>query len=348
MQSDRPIFIVGCPRSGTTMLQLMTHAHPRIAIPPETRFMMAAYQRRLRFGDLADPICRRELAEWVVGRRQHRFHDLGLDAAEVAREIATGPPTLGSALGAVLRAYAARFGKPRWGDKRPGYFQSVDALLRLFPDAQFVHLIRDGRDCVASLKEMPWHRGGIHSAVSVWAEAIDFARYGAPRLPEGSYHQLRYEDLTRDPEAELRGLCAFLGEEYDPAMSEPDRMARIAVPARKTWHERTHGKVTTARSGSWKERLTPQEVSLCETVLADRLEECGYELSGAPKAERSHVLAYEHTAAKRRLARAKRIAFDRLVRLREPNPLAARLTTEERRLAGIPVPRREPWVPVSG
>ncbi|WP_449066856.1 sulfotransferase, partial [Planomonospora algeriensis] len=73
----------------------------------------------------------------------------GLDAAEVTREIVDGPGTLGSALGIVLRAYAARFGKPRWGDKRPSYFKSVDVLLRLFPDAQFVHLIRDGRDCVA-------------------------------------------------------------------------------------------------------------------------------------------------------------------------------------------------------
>ncbi|MBG0827873.1 sulfotransferase [Planomonospora sp. ID67723] len=348
MQSDRPIFIVGCPRSGTTLLQLMTHAHPRIAIPPETRFMVAAYQRRLRFGDLADPICRRELAEWVVGRRQHRFQDLGLDAAEVAREIATGPPTLGSALGIVLRAYAARFGKPRWGDKRPGYFQSADVLLRLFPDAQFVHLIRDGRDCVASLKEMPWHTGNVYSAISVWAEAIDFARYGAPRLPEDSYHELRYEDLTRDPETSLRGLCDFLGEEYDPAMCEPDRVAGVAVPARKTWHKRTHDKVTTTRSGSWKSRLSPQEISLCETVLAERLESFGYELSGAPKAERSQIIAYEHTAAKRKLARAKRVAFDRLVRLREPNPLAARLTSGELELAGIPVPRREQPVPVSG
>ncbi|WP_344867088.1 sulfotransferase, partial [Planomonospora alba] len=121
MESDRPVFVIGCPRSGTTMLQLMLHAHPRMAIPPETRFMIAAYQRRLRFGDLADPVCRRELAEWLVNRRQSRFHLLGLDAAETVERIVAGPPTLGSALGTVLRAYAARFGKPRWGDKRPSY-----------------------------------------------------------------------------------------------------------------------------------------------------------------------------------------------------------------------------------
>ncbi|WP_449066818.1 sulfotransferase family protein, partial [Planomonospora algeriensis] len=126
------------------------------------------------------------------------------------------------------------------------------------------HLIRDGRDCVASLKEMPWHTGTVHSSVSVWAEAIDFARNRAPKLPAGSYHELRYEDLTRDPEAQLRGLCAFLGEDFDPVMCEPKRVAGIAVPGHKTWHARTHGEVTTVRSGSWRDRLKPWEVSLCE------------------------------------------------------------------------------------
>ncbi|GII03265.1 sulfotransferase family protein [Planobispora takensis] len=347
MASDRPIFILGCPRSGTTLLQLMTHSHPRMAIPPETRFMVAAYQRRLQFGDLDDQAHRRELAEWIVGRRQSRFYELRLDAAKVTEEIVEGPPTLGSALGIVLRAYAARFRKERWGDKRPSYFQNVDVLLRLFPDAQFVHLIRDGRDCVASLKEMPWYDGSVHSAVSVWAEAIDFARNGAAKLPAGSYHELRYEDLTADPETSLRGLCDFLDEDFDPAMCEPGKVARLAVPARKTWHDRTRGEITTSRAGSWRDRLTRREVSLCETVLGERLQAYGYELSDAPKAETSQVLAYEHTAARRKLARVKRVTLDRLVRLREPNPLAARLTDGQIVLAGVPRPRHEPPVPVA-
>ncbi|WP_326635698.1 sulfotransferase [Streptosporangium sp. NBC_01755] len=347
MKPDRPIFVLGCPRSGTTMLQLMLHAHPRVAIPPETRFMVSTYQRRLQFGDLNDAEHRRELAEWVVDRRQTRFHELNLDRDEVLGQIVDGPPTLGSALGIVLRAYAARHGKPRWGDKRPSYFQYTDVLLRLFPDAQFVHLVRDGRDCVASLKEMPWYNGSVYSAVSAWAEAIDFARHGAPRLPEGSYHELRYEDLTAEPEAHLRRLCEFLGEDFHPAMCDPAAVAGIAVPARKTWHVRTHGEVTTARTGSWRERLDPGEISLCESVLGDRLETYGYELSGAPRIETSRLVSYERTAAKRKLARVKRVTFDRLMRLREPNPLGARLTSAQIVLAGVPMPRNEP-VAVSG
>ncbi|WP_344863233.1 sulfotransferase, partial [Planomonospora alba] len=121
MQSERPIFVIGCPRSGMTMLRFMLRAHSRIAVPPETQFMIAAYQRRHRFGDLADPARRRELAEWLMSRRRNRFEELGLDAAETVERVVAAPPTLGSALGSVMCAYAARFGKPRWGDKRPSY-----------------------------------------------------------------------------------------------------------------------------------------------------------------------------------------------------------------------------------
>src|SRR5215475_1669200 len=156
MGADRPIFVLGCPRSGTTMVQLMLHAHPRIAIPPETRFLLTAYRRRHEYGDLTIAENREKLANFVTGKGTS-FGDLGLDRAATVAEIVAGPPTLGSAMGIVFRAYARRFDKPRWGDKRPAYLLNLDVLLRMFPDAQVIHIIRDGRDCVASMREAPWH-----------------------------------------------------------------------------------------------------------------------------------------------------------------------------------------------
>jgi len=113
MGADRPIFILGCPRSGTTLLQLMLHAHPRIAIPPETRFVLTSYEARNTFGDLRREPSRAALANSIVRERQTLFYDLGLDADEIFAEIMAGPPTLGSAIGIVFGAYARRFGKPR-------------------------------------------------------------------------------------------------------------------------------------------------------------------------------------------------------------------------------------------
>ncbi len=143
----------------------------------------------------------------------------------MTEEIADGPPTLGSAIGIVFRAYARRFDKPRWGDKRPGYYQYIPGLLRMFPDAQIVHLIRDGRDCVASLQTMPWFKRDIYAAICTWIEAIDSGRRAARHLPPDAYFELRYEELVADPQARLAQLCDFLGEEYDPAMAEPHKIA---------------------------------------------------------------------------------------------------------------------------
>ncbi|HEX8630771.1 MAG TPA: sulfotransferase [Catenuloplanes sp.] len=341
MASDRPIFVVGCARSGTTMLQLMLHAHARIAIPPETRFVMDAYRQRRRFGDLRDADNRRRLAGWIVDRPQTRFTDLGLDAEDVTAQIVAAPPTLGSALGVVFRAYARRFDKPRWGDKRPAYLSNLDLILRLFPDAQIVNIVRDGRDCVASLKEMPWHHGDIYSSVSAWARAYDDGRRAARALDATSYYEVRYENLVRDPADELAALCRYLDEEYDPAMARPSQLAAVAVPAHKTWHARTRSEVTTERIGSWRERLTAAEIALCEAALGERLRACGYPLSGAPAPRAGERVRYRLVAARHRLAPVKRAAVGRFRHLTRGPAVAAQLTAAQQ-AATLTGPRRPP------
>lgn len=321
--TDRPIFVIGCPRSGTTLLQLMLHAHSRIAVPSETRFVLAAYDARREFGDLREAQNRRALAEWIVGRKGTMLRDLGLDRAAVVEEIVAAPGTLGSVLSVVFRAYARRFGKPRWGDKRPGYVKHVDTLLRLWPDAQLVHLIRDGRDCIASLKEMTWYKPDVRHAISTWREAIDVGRRCAARLGPDGYHELQYERLVADPVDELSRLCAFLGEDFDPAMTEPQHIAPQAVPKRKHHHARTKEPVTSGRVGSWAARLEPWEITLAETVLGSRLRDYGYELSGAGRPPAAELAKYAEVAAHRRLADVKAALRDRWDRLHEFGPVAA-------------------------
>jgi hypothetical protein len=322
--SDRPVIVLGCPRSGTTLLQVMLHAHPRLAIAPETRFILPAYRQRLRFGNLEDPANRRALAEFVVDGRY--FGNLGLDPGETVERIVGGPPTFGSAIGIVLRSYAARFGRPRWGEKRPGYYRHIDVVMRLFPDAQIVHLVRDPRDCVASLKRMPWWKRTSHHSVLAWARAIDLTAEATRRWP---ILQVQYERLVTDPEGELRGLCAALGEDYDPAMVEPERFVTEVVPD-KRWHRSTRGgPATTARIGRWRGHLEPWELQLCETVLARRMERFGYELSGARRPPAVHLARYAYVRTTREGYRRAEQLQDRWRRRSEPNPVAARLTSSQ-------------------
>jgi hypothetical protein len=330
--TEKPIIVVGCARSGTTLLQVMLHSHPRIAIPPENRFVLPTYFSRLRFGDLELQANRRAMAKFIV-RRGSKFKDFGLDRAETIEEIAAGPPTVGSALATLFHGYAARFDKPRWGDKRPTYHGYVDIVLRLFPTAQIVHIVRDGRDCVASLKKMSWWKRDTYHAIAAWGRAIDNMERAERRWP-GVVTRVRYERLVTDPEAELKKLCESLGEDYDPAMAEPDRTARVAVPQRKHWHSNTRMSPTTKPVGRWEGELEPWEIALAEHVLGERLQRYGYELSSAPRPSVGDLAQYWLTDRKVRARRRNQTLADRWMRLREPNPVAAQpLSAPARRIA---------------
>ena len=315
------MIVLGCPRSGTTMLQVALHGHPRIAIPPETWLLVDAYRERQRFGDLRTDTGRAALADWLLTRRKLR--DLKLAPGVLRQLVMDAPPTLGSALAAVLGGYAQRFDKPRWGDKRPAYYRDVPALLRLFPDAQFVHLVRDGRDCVASLQRMPWWRQGTAAAVATWVEAIDYGARWGRRLGSGTWHELRYESLVAEPEHELRRLCAFLGEEYDDAMTRPGSTARIAVPKRKHWHARTAGRMDDARTAAYRQGLDRADLALMERVAGDRLQRWGYPLEQVGSPGPRALAGYARVAAHRRLAHRKQHVEDLLRDRRAGTPVAA-------------------------
>jgi LPS sulfotransferase NodH len=324
-ESCRPIFVLGCPRSGTTLLQQMLHSHRRIAFPSETRFVHTAYEARHDFGDLELAENRRALAEWIVRGRDTKFKVLELDADDTIEEIVNAPPTLGSALAAVFRAYARKHGKPRWGDKRPSYFRRVPMLQRMFPDAQFVHLVRDGRDAVSSLTRMPWFKGDIHAAALTWREAVDTGRHLQARLGPDTFYEFRYEDLVAEPEDALVKLCAFLGEEYDPEMKKAYRHARRTVPASRKWHLHTHEAVNTRQVGAWRERMEDWEADLVEHVLASRLVQHGYELTEGTRPSAAQLARFHRLAAHRWRSRHAHAVLDRLAEAREPNPVESRL-----------------------
>jgi len=315
------------------MLSLMIHAHPRLAMPPESRFLIKAWRKRAIFGDLQTPKQRMALAKACV-RSGSKVRDLGLDPQETLDKILAGPPTIGSAFGIVLREYAVKNGKARWGDKRPAYYQEVDVLLRLFPDAQIVHIVRDGRANVASLKRMPWWPYDSVGSMAAWSQAEFCARRDQGRLPADTFHLVRYESLVTDPRTVLGGLCDFLGEDFDEAMLEPHRVSEV-VPDRKTWHVNLKSGVNTSAVESWRKGLDPWELGLMETVLRRKLRRYGYRISGDGKRPSPRLVArYAKDAFERRSAMRKRWAEETREAAKATHPVAAQLTSRQLAAAG--------------
>src|SRR3954451_1832418 len=335
--SDRPIFVVGCPRSGTTLFRTMLSAHRSIAIPPETRYLMGMYWRRSQLGDLRQRETRAELASAIVDDPATRFRVLGVDAEQIRSEIIDGPPTLGSAFGIVFRGYARRFDKPRWGDKRPAYYAFMDELDHLFPDAQFIHLIRDPRACVESLKRQEWYPDEAAPCVAAWVHAVRSASKSGRRLGPQRYLEVIYEELVSEPEKVSRQICDFLDEPFDEQMCKPELIADKVNPAHYQQRGQIQQGVNTATVEAWATRLPPDEIALIDRVSRRWMKRYCYspapaagkaELSQVARAVRLHR-GYGRRLVRRRFVDARRIAYS-------DQPIAAQLTVEQERLAAMP------------
>jgi hypothetical protein len=205
--SPSPIFVVGAPRSGTTLLRSMLDAHPNICCPTwETgvfeKFAMVVNgdftERRTDIPNL--PIERDDLLAWC---RQ-------------------------SADDLMSRLISAS-GKPRWAEKTPAHVFCIDLIHEIYPNAQFIHIVRNGRDVVRSLQSMPWAPREIRWSCHRWVASVAAGRDAGRRLPKELYTEVRYEDLTREPESTIRQLCDYLGEPFEP------RMLAFHDPANNSW-----------------------------------------------------------------------------------------------------------------
>ncbi|MBO0827001.1 MAG: sulfotransferase [Streptosporangiales bacterium] len=281
------------------MLSLMLHRHPRIAIPVENRFVLPVYLGRAEFGDLAEEDNRARLAERIVTAEW--FADLQLDPRRITDRIVDEAWTVGAAVGLVLRAYSERNGKLRWGDKRPYYRNTMWAIRTMFPAAQFVHIVRDGRDAVASMATVPpFDVEGFDHRVRTWMEAAENAEQARAKLPADTFYELYYERLVTEPDKELRALCAFLGEKFDEAMLRPEGLADDVVPEYQFWHERTRQEISSRSVGAFREQLEPWQLAVCEAVMGKALREYGYELTGSGPADPEHLEEYARYERRKR------------------------------------------------
>ncbi len=278
--TQRPIIIVGNPRSGTTLLSMMLHAHPRLAIAPETRFTFKVYKRILFRKDLRFYFNRKKLLQWMINHPRSEWENLQLGPAKIMGLAEENIDSLGALFAAIFQRYAARWNKPRWGDKRPNYIRNLDTIVTLFPKAQIIHIIRDGRDCVTSLKQMKWYKRKTVGAIYKWIESMRMGQRARHLFRSDQYTEIYYESLIAQPEKTLRKICRFIGESYDVAMLNYHHVAGNVVPERKLkWKAGTTQKIYTKAMGKWQTGLEPWELDLTEMMAGKYLRRHGYTLS---------------------------------------------------------------------
>ncbi len=289
------VFVVGCPRSGTTLLQRMLDHHPQLAIANDTDFIYKALktvcpQLKSSVKRGQDPALTPQLVDFV---RQHkRFARLGLpdDRVRVAGRCAS----YGAFVSALYDEFAGMRGKSLAGEKTPDYARQLPVLHGLFPQARFIHIIRAGRDVALSTLEwaeadrrgpgrfLLWNEQRLGTIAMWWRWLVGTGCTDGAALGPTIYREIRYERLVDEPELALRELMDFLGLPFAVEMLHyhEDKMSFApALSAKSAWLPPTRG------LRDWASQMKQEDVALFESLASDLLSKLGYpRVNGAPTA----------------------------------------------------------------
>ena len=194
-----PIFIVGCPRSGTTLVRVILDSHPNICCGPETNL----------FGNIKE--FKEKIFLYWPFLKMYEVEEKALD--QKLKEIFLLFP----------ENYMRIKKKSRWAEKTPKNIFFLDFIDKLFPECQFINIIRDGRDVVSSYKQR-WGRITIFSAIKEWNRSVDLTFEYRIRFSKERYLEIRYDDLVTEPESETKKMMVFLKEEWTPSLLEHHEM----------------------------------------------------------------------------------------------------------------------------
>ncbi|MGH3146281.1 MAG: sulfotransferase family protein [Rubrobacter sp.] len=276
------LFMVGCPRSGTTLLRRLMDAHPLVAVVDETRWIAGFYERRA--GLTPEGMVTPKLVSRLLD--YDRFAKIGVGREDLENLLASGEPiSYASFVSGIFDLYGQARGKRLVGDKTPRYARKVPTLHGLWPEAKFVHLIRDGRDVCLSILNWKksqrsigrfesWRADPVTTTALWWELHLSLAREDGAPLGPGLYHEVRYESVVARPGEECERLCGFLGIPYDDAMlrfHEGRERSSPGLDAKKAWRPVTGG------LRHWRSQMPAADVERFEAAAGGLLEDLGYE-----------------------------------------------------------------------
>ena len=273
-----PFFVVGCDRSGTTLLRLILDRGGEVAIPTES--MTLVDFAREADAPLATDAAFDRLARAVW--RHPKIREWGLAGNPPRREGRTGAAAYRAALEAPYLAYARGRGAARWADKTPLYVLHAGLIRRTFPEARIVHIVRDGRDVALSLLRVPFGAANVWAAAHQWRDAVDAGDAAAERYGDAVL-TVRYEDLVAEPEATVRRVCAFCELTFRPEMLAVERTgADRLIRGQESWFTQLGAGITTASAGRWRTQMSPARQAVFTSIAADALRRHGYDVPAEP------------------------------------------------------------------
>jgi hypothetical protein len=261
------------------MLGSLLGAHSECIVTPESQFKIEALRMLARSRgntSLADVL------EMICSHPRFKLWDVHVDRVEGLAQATD----LGSLLTWLVQKYAQSRGKPDatvWIDHTGANSRYAPRLLELFPEARFIHLVRDGRAVTASVMPLDWGPNSVQRAAHWWTEHLAYGLASEGYLEQRAI-RLTFEDLVTSPEASLRKLCDLLGLTFEREMIHADG---FDVPSfTRTQHRLVGEPPDASRADRWKHELTSREIEVFESLTGDLLVALGYELQFGAHARR--------------------------------------------------------------
>ncbi len=302
-------FFVGCGRSGTSLLRAIFDSHREMNVPYDTHFILYLADRRSRYeqrGGFAvdafvdDLASQYDFKRWVIG------------IEDIRNDLRAGPPAdYAEAIRRIFRLSASREGKPRYGNKSPVHVREIGTLGKLFPDARFVHILRDGRDVALSYLNVTFGPSTVEAAALRWKRHVRSGRAAGAGLGAARYREVHYEKLLEDPEMVTRDLCTFLDVPFEESMLRYyERTAELHAGKDTPNHHRNLALPPTKGLRDWRQEMSPDDVRIFETIAGELLTELGYErafpeIRLAPKLRAGTRIASEGLRRGWRMARGR-------------------------------------------
>ena len=271
MHAAAPFFIVGCPRSGTTLVQRLLSAHPDATVLPETFFVRRLMPRRSSLTDPLTATQHQSLLRRIQQSEAWGMQSLDPDAlhGQAQRHARTGA----GVLRAWMQATADAHGVPFVGEKTPDHALQIEELHRALPDARFIHIVRDPRAVVNSWRSVPWSSGYAWRDAQLWRERVEAVRKAPASAP---VHTITFETLVHHPESTMQRVAAFLGLDVHARWRShaPDT---VAVDAQvEPWKANALAPIDPTVATRWRTALPPADWAMVEAMTASEMAHWGY------------------------------------------------------------------------
>lgn len=279
-RSHAPVFVLGCPRSGTTVLYHMLLSAGDFAVYRAESNVFNLLVPRFR-GMRTEKDRRDLLRVWL---RSKAFRVSGLDRDEISEKIISTCRNGGDFLRTVMAEVAVKQGVQRWADCTPDHLLYMQEIKRQIPEALFIHIIRDGRDVALSYSRqnwshpLPWDETDRLAVAGLyWEWVVKEGRKDGQRLAE-DYQEVRFEDLIANPQESLTKLGEFIEHDLDYEKIQQRGIGSVSEPNSSFAREKEK---QFNPVGRWKTTMSAEEVASLEDVIGGFLNEMGYGLSSS-------------------------------------------------------------------